>query len=280
MAAERRMDGKRVLVTGAGTGIGRGVALEFAREGAAVALHYSHSGSGAESAVQEILGSGGKAKAFKADFTAIEPVRQLARDAVGFLGGLDVLINNAGITMNMPFEQVTPEQFDTLYNVNVRAQFFLTQALVPALAERGKGSVINLTSVHAFAGMTEHSVYAGTKGAIVAYTRELSLELIQKGIRMNAIAPGWIFVENHRKVLGDQFDTTAAGKTIPSGFLGAPRDIGQLAVFLASDEARFMVGQTLIIDGGMLAIMPTTGDFRVKRPEQWGAGYVAGLGQG
>ena len=227
MVAERRMAGKLVLVTGAGTGIGRGVALEFAREGAAVALHYSHSATGAESAVQEIVEAGGKAKAFKADFTRVEPVRQLAKEVVDFLEGLDVLINNAGITMNMPFEDVTPEQFDTLYHVNIRAQFFLTQALVPAMVKRGKGIVINLTSNHAFAGMTEHSVYAGTKGAIVAYTRELSLELIQKGIRVNAIAPGWIFVENHRK---DPWEMTSTSprrpRPSPQDSSGRPLTLG------------------------------------------------------
>ena len=111
-----KMEGKRVLVTGAGTGIGRGVALEFAKEGAAVVLHYSHSGAGAESAVQEILKAGGRATAMNVDFSLVEPVKQLAKDAVDFLGGLDVLINNAGITVNIPFEDVLPpEQFDTLF---------------------------------------------------------------------------------------------------------------------------------------------------------------------
>ena len=272
-----KMEGKRVLVTGAGTGIGRGVALEFAKEGAAVVLHYSHSAAGAESAVQEILKAGGRATAMNADFTRVEPVRQLAKDAVEFLGGLDVLINNAGITVNIPFEDVLPEQFDTLFHVNIRAQFFLTQAVLPAMVQQGKGTVVNLTSVHAFAGMTEHSVYAGTKGAIVAYTRELSLELIQKGVRVNAIAPGWIFVENHRKTLGDSFDTEAEAKTMPAGFLGAPWDIARLAIFLASDESRYIIGQTIICDGGQSAIMPLTGDFRERRKEQWGAGYVADL---
>lgn len=146
-------------------------------------------------------------------------------------------MNNAGITLNAPFGEVTLEQFDTLYQVNIRAQFFLTQAALPALAEHGKGIVINLTSVHAFLGMTEHSVYAGTKGAIVAYTRELALELIQRGVRVNGIAPGWVFVENHRKVLGGSFDDIAAGKSLPAGFIGRANDIGHLAVFLASDES-------------------------------------------
>ena len=276
MTHTRRMEGKRVLVTGSGTGIGRGVALEFAREGAAVVLHYAHSEAGAASAVDEIRSAGGKADVFQADLADIEQVQGLASQAMDFLGGLDVLVNNAGITMNKPFLEVTPEQFDTLYNVNIRGMYFLTQAAVPTMIEQGSGAVINLTSVHAFAGMTEHTIYAGTKAAIVGFTRVLALELATKGVRVNAIAPGWILVENHLKVLGE-FDQESAGNTIPAGVIGAPHDIGKLALFLASEESRYIVGQTLVIDGGMLAIMPLTGDFRETRQEQWGQGYVPGL---
>ena len=154
--------------------------------------------------------------------------------------------------------------------------YFLTQAAVPTMIEQGSGAVINLTSVHAFAGMTEHTIYAGTKAAIVGFTRVLALELATKGVRVNAIAPGWILVENHLKVLGE-FDQKSAGSTIPAGVIGAPHDIGKLALFLASDESRYIVGQTLVIDGGMLAIMPLSGDFREPRQEQWGQGYVPGL---
>lgn len=276
MTHTRRMEGRRVLVTGSGTGIGRGVALEFAREGAAVVLHYAHSEAGAASAVEEIRSAGGKADVFQADLADIEQVKGLASQAIEFLGGLDVLVNNAGITMNKPFLEVTPEQFDTLYNVNIRGMYFLTQATVPTMIEQGSGAVINLTSVHAFAGMTEHTIYAGTKAAIVGFTRVLALELATKGVRVNAIAPGWILVENHLKVLGE-FDQQSAGTTIPAGVIGAPHDIGKLALFLASEESRYIVGQTLVIDGGMLAIMPLSGDFREARQEQWGQGYVPGV---
>lgn len=274
MQPNGRMQGKRVLVTGAGTGIGRGVALEFAKEGAHVAVHYGRDQSGADSAVQEIVSAGGKAQAFQADFRDAKTIPGLASEVTQYLGGLDILVNNAGITLNVPFEDVTLEQFDTLYHVNIRAQFFLTQALLPALSQHGKGIVINLTSVHAYGGMTEHSVYAGTKGAIVAYTRELSLELIQKGVRVNAIAPGWVFVENHQKVLGESFDRKEAGKNVPVGFIADPGDIGRVAIFLASDESRYIIGQTIICDGGQTSILQLTGDFRERRKERWGANYV------
>ncbi len=276
MSDNGKMAGKRVLVTGSDTGIGRGVALEFARAGAAVALHYPQQPGGAQSAVDEIKQAGGQGAAFHADFNDVAQVRGLAGQAIEFLGGLDVLVNNAGITMNLPFEQVTVEQFDTLYHVNVRGMFFLTQAALPALSAQRQGVVINLSSVHAFAGMTEHTVYAGTKGAIMAYTRVLALELSLKGVRVNAIAPGWILVENHLKAMAN-FNEAESAATIPAGFIARPSDVGRLAIFLASDEARYIVGQTLTFDGGQLAIMPNTGDFREPRQDHWGRGYVPGL---
>jgi len=267
------MRGKKVLVTGAGTGIGRGIALKFGEAGADVVLHYSSS-SGAESAARVICERGRKAIAVHGDFRTIEGARQTARAAEDFLGGVDILINNAGITANAPFEDVTPEDFDTLFQVNLRAQFFLTQALLPEMSRRGKGIVVNLTSIHAYSGLTEHAVYAATKAAIVSYTRVAALELIQKGIRMNAIAPGWIFVENHVSTFGEQFDFEAAARGIPAGFIGTPSDVANLALFLACDASRYIVGQTIICDGGQTSVMPLTGDFRGRRSEKWGSRYL------
>jgi len=237
MSQAKRMEGIKVLVTGSGTGLGREIALEFARQGAMVALHYAHSDQGVKSAVESILKSGGQAKAFKAEFSDVTQVQRLGAEAVEFLGGLDVLVNNSGITMNRPFENVTLEQFDTLYNVNVRGPFFLTQAVLPSLLQSTTRVVINLTSIHAFEGMPQHTVYAGTKGAIVAYTRALSIELAMKGIRVNAIAPGAVPVENYKKS-GLKIDANDFADLIPAGFAGTPLDIARVAIFLASEDSR------------------------------------------
>ena len=271
----KRMVGKRALVTGAGTGIGRAVGLELAREGAAVAFHYAHSGTGALSAAEEISRSGGKAKAFHADFDQLDSVRRLGGEAVEYLGGLDILVNNAGVTMNEPFEKVTPEQFDLLYHINIRAMFFLTQAVLPSMLAQGRGVVINMASIQAFGGEPENSVYGGTKGAIVSFTRHLAIELAPKGIRVNAIAPGAIEVENYYKAIPG-FDPDAFGRNIPAGFTGQPWDIARAVLFLASDDARYIVGQTLVVDGGTTAWFAFCDDFRKPSTAVWGKGYIPG----
>ena len=214
---EQLMKDKRVLVTGAGTGIGRGVALEFAGEGAAVVLHYTHSREGADSAVAEINAADGKACAMQADFRYADQARALAARATEFLGGLDILVNNAGITMNQHFLETTIEEYDTLFNVNMRGMFFVTQGAAEIMVRSGKGVVVNISSVHAYGALVEHAVYAATKAAIVGFTRTLSVELIQKNIRVNCIASGWVLVENQRKQLGLDFDEVQAGLDLPSG---------------------------------------------------------------
>jgi NAD(P)-dependent dehydrogenase (short-subunit alcohol dehydrogenase family) len=168
---EGKLAGKRALVTGAGTGIGREVALEFARQGADVVLHYSHAPAGAESAAQQIQALGRRATIFKADFNDAGAVNALAESTLDFLGGIDCLVNNAGITFNCPFHKITAGDLDVLFNVNFRSPFLLTQKLTEPMVKQGSGAICNLSSIHGLQGAPEHSAYAATKGAIVAYTR-------------------------------------------------------------------------------------------------------------
>jgi NAD(P)-dependent dehydrogenase (short-subunit alcohol dehydrogenase family) len=252
--ANGRLIGKRALVTGSGTGIGREVALEFARQGADVVLHYSASKGGAESAVAEITAAGGIATAIQADLSQVAECYRLVDAAADFLGGLDILVNNAGITEVWDFFDVTPERFNLLYNVNIRGEFFCAQRAAQHMLKAGRGSIVNLTSVHGFAGMPGHSVYAGTKGAIMAWTREVSIELAKKSIRVNAVAPGWIEVESHHTKY-ENYDTSEGQRTIPRGRVGQPIDVARACVFLASDESDFVVGHTMLVDGGTIALM-------------------------
>ena len=182
--------------------------------------------------------------------------------------------------MNRPFFDTTPEQFNTLYNVNIRAQYFLTQRIGQDMLTHGGGTVVNMTSIHGFAGVPEHSVYAGTKGAIIAYTRQLGVELAHKGIRVNAICPGAVIVENQYKVidgLTEQGVEEFGHNSIPVGRIGVPIDIAKLAVFLSSDDASYIVGQTVVADGGTLAMMSLCSDFRAESTAKFGKGYVPGL---
>ena len=273
------MKNKRVLVTGSGTGLGREIALEFGRRGANVVLHYSQSADGANSAVEEIIAGGCKAKAFKANLAQADEAVVLAKNAMDYLGGIDVLVNNAGISMTREFEKTTPEQFDLLYGVNVRAQYFLMQTVVPSMAAQKKGAIVNLSSIHGFRAYKGHSVYAGTKGAIIAMTRELAVELGPRGIRVNAVAPGAVPVENHFLAAGTtdiEAALEATGKVLPCGFAGRPRDIAHVVAFLASDESRYIVGQTILVDGGTSCWMSFSDGFH-DMGTPLGGRYVPGM---
>ena len=275
-----KMTGKRVLVTGSGTGIGHEIALEFARQGADVVVHYAHDEKGARNAVEAIRALGKRSEAFKADFDKVEDAARLGTQAVEFLGGVDCLVNNSGITFNKPFLAVTREQFDRVYNVNIRAQFFLTQRVVEDMLSHGGGTICNITSIHGVSGAPEHSVYAGTKGAIIAYTRSLAVELAHKGIRVNAIAPGWVTVENYYKALPGFNEADAAKDAalkVPLGRSGLKVEIAKLAVFLCSEDAGYIVGQTIVADGGTSSLMSLISDFRTPSSATFGAGYVPGV---
>jgi len=278
MSSEGRLKGKKTLVTGSGTGIGREIALEFARQGSDLVLHYAKD-SGAPSAAEEIRAMGRRATVFQANFENVDEVVLLADKATEFLGGLDCLVNNAGVTFNKPFLKISPEQFDFIFHVNFRAQFFLTQRVVATMIKAGGGAVCNLTSIHGLQGAPEHSLYAATKGSIIAYTRALAVEVAHKGVRVNAIAPGWVTVENYYKCVPGFTEEAAeetAYKMIPVARTGRTEEVAKLAAFMCSDEAGYMIGQTIVLDGGTTSLMSLISDFRNESANRFGKGYVPG----
>lgn len=267
-------------MTGSDTGIGREIALEFARQGADVVLHYSQHREGATTAAEEIKSMQRRTAVFGADFNDLDQALALANQAIDALGSINCLINNAGITFNCPFLRIKPGQFDKLFNVNFRAQFFITQRIVENMVEHGGGAICNLASIHGLQGAPEHSAYAATKGAIIAYTRALGVELAHKGVRVNAIAPGWITTENYYKVIPGFSEAQAkedARKAVPVARYGLPLDVARLAAFLCCDETGFLVGQTVVLDGGTTALMSLISDFRAESAARFGAEYLAGL---
>jgi len=261
------LTGKLVLVTGAGTGIGRGVALELARQGADVVLHYAHSAQGALGAAEQIRGMGCRATAIQADLGEVAECRRTVDDAVSFLGGLDGLVNNAGITFTKGFLDVSEEQFDQIYHVNIRGQYFCAQQAVRHMIVRGEelrrrfpdrtwagGSIVNVSSVHGVAGYPGHSVYAGTKGAINAFSRELAIELCPLHIRVNVLSPGSIEVPRYWQ-LRPGYDRQDGNTWMPWGRIGLPEDVGYLAAYLLADASEYMTGQVIQFDGGVTARM-------------------------
>lgn len=279
VSSQPRLPGRKALVTGADTGIGREIALEFARQGADVVLHYSHHRGGAMSAAEEIKAMGRRAAVFGADFNELDQAIGLANHAIGQLGSINCLVNNAGITFNRPFLKMAPEQFDKLFNVNLRAQYFITQKIVENMLEHEGGTVCNISSIHGVQGAPEHSAYAATKGAIIAYTRALSVELAHRGIRINAIAPGWITVENYFKVIpgfNEEDAKKAAKNAVPAARYGLPIDVARLATFLCGDDAGFLIGQTIVLDGGTVSLMSLISDFRAESASKFGEQYILG----
>jgi 3-oxoacyl-[acyl-carrier protein] reductase len=277
MSGELKLEGKKAIVTGSATGIGREVALEFARQGADVVLHYNLHDDGVKSSIEAIESLGRRVKAIKANFENVDEVLSMADQAIKFLGSVDCLVNNAGITFNKPFANTTPKQFDLLFSVNLRAQFFLSQRVVESMIPGGGGTICNITSIHGIQGAPEHALYAATKGAIIAYTRALATELAHKRIRINAIAPGWILVDSHRKAVPNFDEKTAqerASNKVPAGRYGVPSDVAKLAAFLCSDDASFIIGQTIVSDGGTTALMSLLSDFRAESKARFGAEYV------
>jgi 3-oxoacyl-[acyl-carrier protein] reductase len=243
-----KLSGKTVLVTGASRGIGRASALALAKAGAQVLVHYGSGAKEAEAVVAEISKAGGRADAVAADLSAPDGAHKLARQVGAVVGDrLDILVANAGTSKAATIEETTVEDFDKLFAVNVRAPFFLVQQLLPIL---GSGSsVVLLSSLAAHAVVGTLSAYAATKGAIDALVKHFASVLGERGIRVNAVAPGVVATDM------SSFTKTDAGRNFTLGMqalkrLAQPDDIGGVVAFLASDDARWITGETVRVDGG------------------------------
>ncbi|MGA3247026.1 MAG: SDR family oxidoreductase [Paraburkholderia sp.] len=242
------LNGKTALVTGASRGIGRASALALAKQGAEVLVHYSSGEKEADAVVAEIHAAGGKAQKVSADLRAADGPQTLAKQVREIVGErLDVLVANAGISKAASIEDTTVEDFDNLFAVNVRAPYFLVQQLLPVLGDGS--SVVLLSSLAAHSAVGALSAYAATKGAVDTLVKHFASALGERGIRVNAVAPGVVATDM------SNFTKTDAGRDVTLGMqalkrIAQPDDIAGAVAFLASDNARWVTGDTLHVDGG------------------------------
>ena len=258
---------KLILVTGSGTGVGSGIATSLAKCGADVVVHYNNSEKEAAETKEIINSLGRKCKLIKSNLKVVDECRRTVDEAATFLGGLDALINNAGITIPKDFTDIDESHLNDIFSLNFRSYFFCAQQAVNHLIERGEklsginkdfnwpgGSIVNISSVHGKLGYPGHSVYASTKGAINSFTKQLSVELIPKHIRVNAIAPGTIEVPSYFEK-DPSYNRKFGDSLVPWGRVGLPEEVGYLAAYLVSDLSEFMTGEIIHLDGGLTSAM-------------------------
>ncbi len=251
-----RLADKVTLITGAGSGIGRSTALRFAKEGAKVVV-VDLSDEHGRATVDAIRENGGDATFIFADVTKWDDATEMAREAVARYGRIDVLFNNAGISGVGAVHETSEELWDKVVDVNLKGVFLVSKAVLPDMMARKQGNIINMSSCIAEIGLMRRAVYSATKGAVLALTKSMQVDYAPYNIRVNALLPGTIltpFVEDYLKNSYD--DPDAAINTIKqrqlSGELGRPENVAEAALFLASDESKFVMGSPLYVDGGVV----------------------------
>ena len=244
------LEGKNVIITGASRGIGKGIAQVFADHGANVAFTFSSSEAPALELEKELIGKGVKAKAYKSNAASFEASEKLVAQVLEDFEGIDVLINNAGITKDNLLMRMSEDDFDKVIETNLKSVFNMTKAVQRTLLKQRNGSIINMSSVVGVKGNAGQSNYAASKAGIIGFTKSMALELGSRNIRCNAIAPGFIETEMTEKL--DENVVQSWRDSIPLKRGGTPEDIANACLFLASDLSSYVTGQVLHVNGGML----------------------------
>lgn len=248
------LTGNKALVTGGSRGIGRGIALALARQGADVAINYHANQQEAEKVVAEIKALGRDSFSLQADVANSASVIKMFEEIKTKWGKLDVLVNNAGVVQFVPFEELSEQQWDVVLDTNLKGQFLCSQQAVKLMPPGSR--IINIASIASGGvgvGFSRISHYTASKGGVVALTENMALDLAAKGINVNAIAPGVIETDMTKDMLIDEKMKAGLIMRIPKGRVGRPEDIGAAAAFLASNEADYITGTVLYVDGGWLA---------------------------
>lgn len=247
-----KFDGKTVLITGAGRGIGRAIAVKFGQEGANVIVNDLKEDDNAGETIKQVEATGAKAVFIAADISKVENVQSLIAAAVQAFGQLNILVNNAGVEIRAPFWEVTEQQYDIVMNVNLKGMFFLTQAFVKYLLQiKMPGVIVNNSSVHEELPFPNFTVYCASKGGLQMVMRNLAVELGPLNIRINNVAPGAIKTPINANLLSKPELIGPLQNNISLHRLGEPEDVANVIAFLASDEARYVTGSTYYVDGGL-----------------------------
>ena len=244
------LQGKIALVTGASKGIGRSIALKYAEQGANVAFTYLSSVEQGQALEAELKAKGIKAKGYRSDASDFAQAEKLVTDVIADFGALDILINNAGITADTLLLRMTSEMWDKVINVNLKSCFNTVKAATKQMMKQKSGSIINMTSVVGIKGNAGQANYAASKAGIIGFTKSVALELGSRGIRSNAVAPG--FIETEMTAVLDPKTVQSWRDAIPLRRGGKPEDVADACVFLGSDMSTYISGQVLQVDGGML----------------------------
>lgn len=249
---DKALDSKVVLVTGAATGIGKAIALELGRRGASVVVNYIGSGDPANQVVNSIKQENGSAVMIEADVSKSADVSRMIQQTVSQFGGLDVLINNAGIEKESPFLEKTEEEWDRVIAVDLKGPFLCSQMAAREMAKRGRGTIINISSVHEDLPFPGYAAYCAAKGGLRMLCRDLALELAPHHINIINVAPGAIDTPINKATLSDPEKKLALRREIPLGRVGEPSEVAKLVCYLASDDASYITGTTVVIDGGLM----------------------------
>ena len=246
---KKSLKDKTVIISGASRGIGRAVAIELAREGADISFNFRSSETEAKELEKEIQGLGVKAKGVQVNIQDYDAVKSWVDDTVNSFGGIDIIVNNAGITKDGALALMSPDNWKEVINTNLDGTFNLTKAAILMFMKQKSGNVINITSVSGMMGMARQTNYAASKAGIIGFSKSLAKEVAAYNIRVNAVAPGFIETDMVKELSEAYMEQVM--KQVPLGRMGRAEEVARTVKFLASDDSKYITGQTIVIDGGL-----------------------------